>query len=287
MSETKSPSYVSKNATYYNEDFFPVDSKTKKTIPVTRQAYLARDTDFTKGTIKQVYDKRALFRATKAATAKGLKAARSVTGKEFDQRDVISILVSPKRFKSLISHTYQMKAFQGAGKMENDELVQAMYPKFKNGEYFDVFSNPEQAKEKYPSHYGKYAWRKKNFLLMYDLIRQGKVTTQKQIEDIDFAFEQLYYGYKNPRTLIMRVLKGEIKMDQVENLRSIRSWIYKATHKTTGQTKIEKFLENKVLRGELTKDMYKKLVKMVKNKNMMKSETYNRVGLAKTLFHRK
>ena len=283
MIKSKSPSYVSKNATYYNEDFFPTESK--KSIPVTRQAYLARDTDFTKGTIKQVYDKKALFRATKAATAKGLTAARSVTGKDFDQRDVISILVSPNRFKSLISHVYKMDAFSGPGRVSDEQLVKAHYAVFKNGDWLGRLK--QENKERYPPHYDKYEWRKKNFLLMYDLIRQGKVTTQKQIEDIDFAFEQLYYGYKNPRTLITRVLKGEIKMDQVENLRSIRSWIYKATQKTTGQTKIEKFLENKVLRGELTKDMYKKLVTMVKNKNMMKSETYNRVALAKTLFHKK
>ena len=70
---TKSPSHISKNATYIGGDFLPT-SKGSKNIAKTKQYYLLSDVKYSKdgkaSKIKTVYEKGALLKSIRTAKSK-------------------------------------------------------------------------------------------------------------------------------------------------------------------------------------------------------------------------
>ena len=111
------------------------------------------------------------------------------------------------------------------------------------------------------------------------MITTGKIKTVQQLDDINIAFQTMDYGYKNPKKLIHKVLNGTIQREQVNYLYAIRAWIYGKEYSST-KDKINRFLENKVLKGELTKE------KVMKIKNGPENLT-KFVSYIKSVFHKK
>jgi hypothetical protein len=254
------PKHVSKNATYFDRNFFPAESI--KSIPKTKRVYLISDVNFNKGKVKQVYSKDALVKSLRQAhKLKGKGIARSATGKQFGFRNAIPITTSPKRFQKLVSHLSTLPFAQASGRVKPQNAVLGYFGsqyKGKIGLKMRKISNED--KIRWPKHYGTYSWHQTNFYKIYDLIRDGKITTIQQIDDINYAFFNLEYGHKNQIKLIYKVLDGTLKREQVGYLDNIRRWIY---GKRVGpqKDKINRFLERKVLNGEIT---YKEIAEKIR-----------------------
>ena len=265
------PKHVSKNATYFDRNFFPTESI--KSIPKTKRVYLISDVNFNKGKVKQVYSKDALMKSL------GTKQfARSATGKKFQFGNAIPITTSPKRFQKLVSHLSTLPFAQASGSVKPEDAVLGYFGANTGKDWFKMRKISDEDKIRWPKHYGTYSWHQTNFYKVYDLIRDGKITTIQQIDDINYAFFNMEYGHKNQIKLIYKVLDGTIQREQVGYLDNIRRWIY---GKRVGpqKDKINRFLERKVLNGELTRDKAKKIVK-VEDKEKV-------VSVTKSLFRKK
>jgi hypothetical protein len=270
------PKHVSKNATYYDRNFFPAESI--KSIPKTKRVYLISDVNFNKGKVKQVYSKDALVKSIRQARKFGKNTARSAIGKPFGFRNAIPITTSPKRFQKLVSHLSDLPFAQASGRVDPQNAVLGYFGANIGKDWFKMAGISNEDKIRWPKHYGTYSWHKTNFYKVYDLIRDGKITTIQQIDDINYAFFNMEYGHKNPVKLIYKVLDGTLKREQVGYLDNIRRWIY---GKRVGpqKDKINRFLERKVLNGELTRDKAKKIVKV--------EEKIKVVSVTKSLFQKK
>jgi hypothetical protein len=270
------PKHVSKNATYFDRNFFPTESI--KSIPKTKRVYLISDVNFNKGKVKQVYSKDALAKSLRQSYKKGSIFARSATGKQFQLRNAIPITTSPKRFQKLVSHLSTLPFAQASGRVKPQDAVLGYFVVNTREDWFKERKISDEDKIRWPKHYGTYSWHQTNFYKIYDLIRDGKITTIQQIDDINYAFFNLEYGHKNQIKLIYKVLDGTLKREQVGYLDNIRRWIY---GKRVGpqKDKINRFLERKVLNGELTRDKAKKIVK-VEDKEKV-------VSVTKSLFRKK
>jgi hypothetical protein len=270
------PKHVSKNATYYDRNFFPTESL--KNIPKTKRVYLISDVNFNKGKVKQVYSKDALAKSLKQSLKKGSLYARSASGKQYHFRNAIPITTSPKRFQKLVSHLSRLPFAQGIRGVKPERAVLGYFGVDSSDDWFKVRNISNEDKIRWPKHYASHSWHKTNFLKVYDLIRDGKITTIQQIDDINYAFFNMEYGHKNPVKLIYKVLDGTLKREQVGYLDNIRRWIY---GKRVGpqKDKINRFLERKVINGEITPDIADKLRKGPLEKNKI-------VPYIKKLFHK-
>ena len=275
---SKSPSYVSKNATYIGPDFLPT-SKGSKSIAKTKQYYLLGDVKYSKdgkaSKIKTVYEKGALVKSIRTAKSKGLKGARSMTGRTFRYQNLIPIGVSPNRLRKLFAKLgtmgSAMKGLTVEDVRERRMFVdrgRSIYHKMSPGE-----------KEKYPSHWGTHKWHLNNYDKLWYMIADDKIKTVKQLDDIDLTFRIMDYGYKNPNKLIHKVLNGTIQRQQVLYLHGLKEWIY-GKEVGTKRDKINRFLENKVLKGELTEEVWKKFNTGPNNQTKV-------VAFIKGVFHKK
>ena len=126
------------------------------------------------------------------------------------------------------------------------------------------------------------------FYTMFELMRKGKITSKEQIDNLDKAYYQMYYGYKNPKKLMHKIIDGSIDPKQVEYYRRIRRWIYGMTNVKPLNTKIEKFLENRVIKGEFTTDNYNKITKIIKEAGGFNAFTTDeRLKIVKGAFYKK
>ena len=276
---TKSPSYISKNATYIGGDFLPT-SKGSKNIPKTKQYYLLSDVQYSKdgkaSKIKTVYEKGALVKSVRTAKSKGLKGARSMTGKTFKYQNLIPIGVSPNRLRKLFAKLgtmgSAMKGLTVEEVMERRAFVdkgRSIYHKMSPGE-----------REKFPKHWGTHKWHLNNYNRLWELIIDGKIKTVQELDDIDKALQVMNYGGKNPKKLIYKVLNGTVQREQVIYLNNVRSWIYGKQNIGPQKEKINRFLENKVLKGELTKEVTTKISQGPENLTKF-------VSYIKGVFHKK
>ena len=271
------PKHVSKNATYFDKNFFPTENIKK--IPKTKRVYLISDVNFNKGKVKHVYSKDALVKSIRQSRKMtGKNTARSATGKQFHFGNAIPITTSPKRFQKLVSHLSDLPFAQGIGRVKRERAVLGYFGVDTGEDWFKLRNISNEDKIRWPKHYGTHSWHKINFMKVYDLIRDGKITTIKQIDDINYVFFNMEYGHKNPVKLIYKVLDGTLKREQIQYLSAIRKWIY---GKKVGpqKDKINRFLERKVLNGELTRDKARKIVE-VEDKQKI-------VYVAKSIFHKK
>jgi hypothetical protein len=270
------PKHVSKNATYYDRNFFPAESI--KSIPKTKRVYLISDVNFNKGKVKQVYSKDALAKSLRQSKKIGSIYSRSATGTKFQFGHIIPVTTSPKRFQKLVSHLSDLPFAQTSGRVKPQDAVLGYFGVDTGDDWFKMRKISNDDKIRWPKHYGTHSWHKTNFYKVYDLIRDGKITTIQQIDDINYAFFNLEYGHKNQIKLIYKVLDGTIQREQVRYLSAIRKWIY---GKKVGpqRDKINRFLERKVLNGELTRDKAKKIVN-VEDKEKI-------VSVAKSVFRKK
>jgi hypothetical protein len=265
------PKHVSKNATYFDRNFFPTGSI--KNIPKTKRVYLISDVNFNSGKVKQVYSKDALMKSL------GTKMfARSATGKKFQFGNAIPITTSPKRFQKLVSHLSDLPFAQGAFKLKKELAVLGYFDDNTGEDWFKIRNISNEDKIRWPKHYGTYSWHKTNFYKVYDLIRDGKITTIQQIDDINYAFFNMEYGHKNPVKLIYKVLDGTIDTQQIKYYAAIRKWIY-GKYVGPQKDKINRFLERKVLNGELTKEVAYKIKNTPENQRL--------VPVIKKLFQKK
>jgi hypothetical protein len=274
---SKSPSYVSKSATYIGPDFLPT-SGGSKSIAKTKQYYLLSDVKYSKdgkaSKIKTVYEKSALVKSVQTAKTRGLEGARSMTGTAFKLRNLVPIGVSPNRLRKLFAKLGDMGcAFKG---LKTQKILQK---RAWTDTGSPIYKMSPGEKEKFPSHWGKYKWHLRNYGILWDMIKNGKIKTVQQLDDINIAFQTMDYGYKNPNKLIHKVLNGTIQREQVNYLYAIRAWIYGKESSST-KDKINRFLENKVLKGELTKE------KVMKIKNGPENLT-KFVSYIKSVFHKK
>jgi hypothetical protein len=274
---SKSPSYVSKNATYIGPDFLPT-SKGSKNIPKTKQYYLLGDVKYSKdgkaSKIKTVYEKGALVKSIRTAKSKGLDGARSMAGTKFRYDSLIPIGVSPNRLRKLFAKLGTMgSAFKGL----TVEKVMARRGFINTGSPLYKMSPGE--KEKFPSHWGTHKWHSNNYDKLWGMIADGKIKTVQQLSDIDTAFKIMEYGGKNPKKLIHKVLNGTVQAEQVRRLYSLRDWIY-GKESGSRKEKINRFLENKVLKGELTEEVWKKFNTGPDNQTKV-------VAFIKGVFHKK
>lgn len=271
------PKHVSKNATYYDRNFFPTESI--KSIPKTKRVYLISDVNFNSGKVKQVYSKDALIKTLNQSRKFGKNTARSATGKQFGFRTIVPITTSPKRFQKLVSHLSDLPFAQASGRVKQQNAVLGHFGVNTGKDWFEMRNISNEDKIRWPKHYGTYSWHKTNFYKVYDLIRDGKITTIQQIDDINYAFFNLEYGHKNPVKLIYKVLDGTIDTEQIRTLDGIRRWIY---GKKVGpqKDKINRFLERKVIQGKLTDSIANKLTNGPREKNKI-------VSYIKRLFQKK
>ena len=285
VTPNKTPSFVSKNATYIGKNFLPIEEKSK--LPSSKnQVYLAVNTNFKSGKVKHVYDKASVYKTMKAAKTRGLKSGRSMTGKTFDKLNFISIKVSPKKLLSLMTHALNRAFVQPTSKLSPEEAVTGYYAKFKNGDYIKGIS-PDR-KNIFPKHYDSYKWKKTVFYTMFELMRKGKITSKEQIDNLDKAYFQMYYGYKNPKKLMHKIIDGSIDPKQVEYYRRLRRVIYGMKNVKPLNTKIEKFLENRVLKGELTDDIMRKIIRQYKNLGGYNAvSTDEQLKIIKSAFYKK
>jgi len=275
---SRSPSYVSKNATYIGPDFLPT-SKGSKSIAKTKQYYLLGDVKYSKdgkaSKIKTVYEKGALVKSIRTAKSKGLLGARSMTGTTFRYQNLVPIGVSPNRIRKLFGKLGTMgSAFKGLSAqqvMNRMELVN-------RGK--SIYKMSPGEKEKFPNHWGTHKWHANNYDKLWAMIKNGKIKTVQQLDDIDKTLRVMDYGGKNPRKLIYKVLNGTINQEQVRYLYNIRIWIYNENSYYGKRDKIIRFLENKVLKGELTKEVWDKMKNGPENQTKV-------VGFIKSLFHKK
>ena len=135
-------------------------------------------------------------------------------------------------------------------------------------------------KEKFPSHWGTHKWHSNNYDKLWGMIADGKIKTVQQLDDINKAFRVMDYGYKNPKKLIHKVLNGTVKREQLIYLNNVRSWIYGIDDIGPQKEKINRFLENKVLKGELTKEVTTKISQGPENLTKF-------VSYIKSVFHKK
>jgi hypothetical protein len=134
-------------------------------------------------------------------------------------------------------------------------------------------------KEKFPKHWGTHKWHENNYDKLWGMIADGKIKTVQQLDLIDRALRIMDYGGKNPKKLIYKSLNGTIKGEQLTYLHSLKAWIY-GKEVGTKRDKINRFLENKVLKGELTKEVWDKMNKGPNNQTKI-------VAFIKSVFHKK
>jgi hypothetical protein len=285
VTPSKPPSFVSKNATYIGKNFLPIEEKSK--LPSSKnQVYLAVNTNFKSGKVKHVYDKASVYKTMKAAKTRGLKSGRSMTGKTFDKMNFISIKVSPKKLLSLMTYALDKAFVQPAKGVDPEDAVLGYYGKFKDGEYIKLIS-PDR-RNTFPKHYDSHKWKKTVFYTMFELMRKGKITSKEQIDNLDKAYFQMYYGYKNPKKLMHKIIDGSIDPKQVEYYRRLRRVIYGMKNVKPLNTKIEKFLENRVLKGELTDDIMRKIIRQYKNLGGYNAvSTDDQLKIIKSAFYKK
>lgn len=285
VTPSKPPSFVSKSATYIGKNFLPIEEKSK--LPSSKnQVYLAVNTNFKSGKVKHVYDKASVYKTIKAAKTRGLKSGRSMTGKTFDKMNFISIKVSPKKLLSLMTYALDKAFVQPATVLPPEEAVLGYYGRFKDGAYIKL-ATPNR-RNTFPKHYDSYKWKKTVFYTMFELMRKGKITSKEQIDNLDKAYFQMYYGYKNPKKLMHKIIDGSIDPKQVEYYRRIRRWVYNLKNIKPMNTKIEKFLENRVLKGELTDDIYKRIVDDIKSSGGFRQvNTDDKLKIIKQAFYKK
>jgi hypothetical protein len=222
----------------------------------------------------------------KAAKTRGLKSGRSMTGKTFDKLNFISIKVSPKKLLSLMTYALDKGFVQPAKGVDPKDAVLGYYGKFKDGEYIKLIS-PDR-RNTFPKHYDSHKWKKTVFYTMFELMRKGKITSKEQIDNLDKAYYQMYYGYKNPKKLMHKIINESIDPKQVEYYRRIRRWVYNLKNIKPMNTKIEKFLENRVLKGELTDDIYKRIVDDIKSSGGFRQvNTDDKLKIIKQAFYKK
>ena len=277
---TKSPSYISKNATYIGGDFLPT-SKGSKNIPKTKQYYLLSDVQYSKNgkasKIKTVYEKSGLVKSVIQANKKGYEGARSMTGKTFQYQNLIPIGVSPNRLRRLFARLGNMGAA-----MKGLSAKKVMQRRIFMNTGSPIYEMSPGEKEKFPKHWGTHKWHLNNYNTLWEMIRIGKIKTVQELDDINAALQTMYYGGKNPNKLIYKVLNGTVQKDQVIYLNTIRGWIYGKENIGPQKEKINRFLENKVLKGELTKEIAVKISRGPENKNIKKFVSY-----IKSVFHKK
>ena len=274
---SRSPSYVSKSATYIGPDFLPT-SGGSKSIAKTKQYYLLSDVKYSKdgkaSKIKTVYEKGALVKSVQTAKTRGLEGARSMTGTAFKLRNLVPIGVSPNRLRKLFAKLGDMgSAFKG---LKTEKILQK---RAWTDTGSPIYKMSPGEKEKFPSHWGKYKWHLRNYGILWDMIKDGKIKTVQQLSDIDTALKIMEYGGKNPKKLIHKVLNGTVQAEQVRRLYSLRDWIY-GKESGSRKEKINRFLENKVLKGELTEEVWKKFNKGPNNQTKV-------VAFIKSVFHKK
>ena len=275
---TKSPSYVSKNATYIGPDFLATSGGSKN-IAKTKQYYLLTNVKYSKdgkaSKIKTVYEKGALVKSIRTAKSKGLDGARSMAGTKFRYDSLIPIGVSPNRIRKLFAKLGTMgSAFKG---LTVDQVTTRKgFPN--TGKPLYKMSPGE--KEKFPSHWGTHKWHSNNYDKLWGMIADGKIKTVQQLDDIDKALQVMNYGYKNSKKLIHKVLNGTVQREQVIYLNNVRSWIYDKKNIGPQKEKINRFLENKVLKGELTKEVTTKISQGPENLTKF-------VSYIKSVFHKK
>jgi len=276
---TKSPSHISKNATYIGGDFLPT-SKGSKNIAKTKQYYLLSDVKYSKdgkaSKIKTVYEKGGLMKSVIQANKKGYEGARSMTGKTFKYQNLIPIGVSPNRLRKLFAKLGDMgSAMKG---LSVEKVMQRRVFVDKGRSIYYKMTPGE--KEKFPKHWGTHKWHLNNYETLWDMITAGKIKTVQQLDDINYAFMIMDYGGKNPKKLIHKVLNGTIQRQQVTYLNNVRSWIYGKQNIGPQKEKINRFLENKVLKGELTGDV-------INNFEKGYSDKVSPVKFIKSVFHKK
>ena len=274
---SKSPSYVSKNVTYIGGDFLPT-SGGSKSIAKSKQYYLLSDVQYSKdgkaSKIKTVYEKGGLVKSVMTAKSKGLKGARSMTGRTFKYQNLIPIGVSPNRLRKLFAKLGDMGSAMGGLKVQ--EVIERRAPLDKGRSIYKM--SPDE-KEKFPKHWGTHKWHLNNYDTLWEMITVGKIKTVQQLSDIDTAFKIMEYGGKNPKKLIHKVLNGTVQAEQVRRLYSLRDWIY-GKESGSRKEKINRFLENKVLKGELTNEVWKKFNTGPDNQTKV-------VAFIKGVFHKK
>jgi hypothetical protein len=274
---SKSPSYVSKNVTYIGGDFLPT-SGGSKSIAKSKQYYLLSDVQYSKdgkaSKIKTVYEKGGLVKSVMTAKSKGLKGARSMTGRTFKYQNLIPIGVSPNRLRKLFAKLGDMGSAMKGLTIE-DVMKRTMF--VDKGR--SIYKMSPAEKEKFPSHWGTHKWHLNNYDTLWEMITGGKIKTVQQLDDINYAFMIMDYGGKNPKKLIHKVLNGTIQRQQVTYLYSLKAWIYGKEVGTKGD-KINRFLENKVLKGELTNEVWKKFNTGPDNQTKV-------VAFIKGVFHKK
>jgi len=274
---SRSPSYVSKNATYIGPDFLAT-SGGSKSIAKTKQYYLLTNVKYSKdgkaSKIKTVYEKGALVKSIRTAKSKGLDGARSMAGTKFRYDSLVPIGVSPNRIRKLFAKLGTMgSAFKGL----TVEKVMRKRGFINTGSPLYKMSPGE--KEKFPSHWGTHKWHAYNYDTLWAMIKDGKIKTVQQLSDIDTALKIMEYGGKNPKKLIHKVLNGTVQAEQVRRLYSLRDWIY-GKESGSRKDKINRFLENKVLKGELTEEVWKKFNTGPDNQTKV-------VAFIKGVFHKK
>jgi len=275
---SKSPSYVSKNVTYIGGDFLPT-SGGSKSIAKTKQYYLLSDVQYSKdgkaSKIKTVYEKGGLMKSVIQANKKGYEGARSMTGKTFKYQNLIPIGVSPNRLRKLFAKLGDMgSAMKG---LSVEKVMQRRVFVDKGRSIYYKMTPGE--KEKFPKHWGTHKWHLNNYETLWDMITAGKIKTVQQLDDINYAFMIMDYGGKNPKKLIHKVLNGTVQAEQVRRLYSLRDWIY-GKESGSRKEKINRFLENKVLKGELTNEVWKKFNTGPDNQTKV-------VAFIKGVFHKK
>ena len=172
---SKSPSYVSKNVTYIGGDFLPT-SGGSKSIAKSKQYYLLSDVQYSKdgkaSKIKTVYEKGGLVKSVMTAKSKGLKGARSMTGRTFKYQNLIPIGVSPNRLRKLFAKLGDMgSAMKGLSVekvMQRRMFVNTGSPLYK--------MSPGE-KEKFPKHWGTHKWHLNNYDTLWYMITSGKIKT--------------------------------------------------------------------------------------------------------------
>jgi hypothetical protein len=276
---SKSPSYVSKNVTYIGRNFLPTPGGSKS-IPKRKQYYLLSDVQYgingKASKIKTVYQKDALVKSIIQANKRGYEGARSMTGKTFYFQDVIPIGVSPNRIRKLFAKLGDMgSAMKG---LSLEKVMQRRAFVNKGRSIYYKMSPGER--EKFPKHWGTHKWHLNNYETLWDMIAAGKIKTVQQLDDIDRALQVMEYGGKNPKKLIYKVLNGTVKSEQVIYLNNVRTWIYGKKNIGPQKDKINRFLENKVLKGELTKEVTTKISQGPENLTKF-------VSYIKSLFHKK
>jgi len=275
---SKSPSYVSKNVTYIGGDFLPT-SGGSKSIAKSKQYYLLSDVQYSKdgkaSKIKTVYEKGGLVKSVMTAKSKGLKGARSMTGRTFKYQNLIPIGVSPNRLRKLFAKLGDMGSAMKGLTIE-DVMKRTMF--VDKGR--SIYKMSPAEKEKFPSHWGTHKWHLNNYDTLWEMITGGKIKTVQQLDDIDKALQVMNYGGKNPKKLIHKVLNGTVQREQVIYLNNVRSWIYDKQNIGPQKEKINRFLENKVLKGELTKEVTTKISQGPENLTKF-------VSYIKGVFHKK